>query len=442
MITVMMLAYNEREAVEAAVQSFRWNSDVDISFVLVDNGSTDGLQEWATEQRDLTYVLLDGGPVGWGKAINMVKRELRLDTDLLIIEGHYMLTPNCLSRMVELSHQKEETGGVGGAFSEEASYEKAVELANENRDVKRKRAMVLHHGAILWKKEALEIVGEFDEEIETLSMVVGDYCLRMAKADKRLLICSNAFFWHGGNRNDIVYEKQWERDILEKKWGMHYFNSRYNGKILLLIDAEPDDKMNVLEIGCDCGATLLEIQNRYPNATVYGTEINIQAASIAAHFAHVTINNIEEENMPFHRNMFDYIIFGDVLEHLHNPAKTLRYCMDFLKEKGSIVASIPNVMHVSIMEQLLQGNFTYTETGILDRTHIHLFTCNEIIRTFCEAGYEITNMSLSSHSINDRQKRIIDGLLAIDNGAQRFMYETVHYLVKANKQINAKRKEP
>ena len=56
--------------------------------------------------------------------------------------------------------------------------------------------------------------------------------------------------------------------------------------------------------------------------------------------------------------MFDYIIFGDVLEHLHDPMAALAYCKDFLKEEGRIIANIPNVMHISVIEELLKGNFT------------------------------------------------------------------------------------
>ena len=111
-------------------------------------------------------------------------------------------------------------------------------------------------------------------------------------------------------------EKIWEKQFLEDKWGMHYFNTNYNKDIVASIDAGPDDEIAVLEIGCDLGATILEIKNRYPNAKIYGTEINAGAGAIAAHFAEIEINNIEDQNLSFAKKMFDYIIFGDVLEHL------------------------------------------------------------------------------------------------------------------------------
>ena len=436
MITVMMLAYNECDIIKAAIQSFRLFSDIDISFILIDNGSTDGLQEWASEQADLTYVLMDEGPIGWGKAVNMVKKELDIDTDILIIEGNYMLTPQCLSRMAKLLHEEDDIAGVCGSAKEVIGYEQLIGLSDEVKYAGRKKVMKPDSGAILWKKETLEEVGNFDEELHMWSKVVDDYCLRVIQADKTLLMGFNVLFGEVKTKNNIEYEKI-DKDLLCDKWGMHYFNSVYNPNIIPLLGVQADKGITVLEIGCDCGATLLEIKHRFPNAKVYGTEVNPQAASIAAHFAQVMVNNIEEKELPFEEEMFDYIIFGDVLEHLHNPLEILEYCRMFLKEGGEILASIPNLMHISVIEQLLRGDFTYTDIGLLDKTHIHLFTYNEIVRIFDKAGYDICEMRSCRYlKINDKQRQIIDSLLSIEDAAQSFMYETCQYAVRAGKRKN------
>ena len=86
---------------------------------------------------------------------------------------------------------------------------------------------------------------------------------------------------------------------MEKKWGIHYFNGSYNESLIQPIQAERDAEISVLEIGCSCGGTLVEIKNRYPNAEVYGTEISEKTAEVAWHFAEVVVNNIEEKNLPF-----------------------------------------------------------------------------------------------------------------------------------------------
>lgn len=47
--------------------------------------------------------------------------------------------------------------------------------------------------------------------------------------------------------------------------------------------------------------------------------------------ANVTVGNIEERQMDFGGVTFDYIIFGDVLEHLRDPEGTLTIVKIFEK---------------------------------------------------------------------------------------------------------------
>lgn len=213
-------------------------------------------------------------------------------------------------------------------------------------------------------------------------------------------------------------------------WGIHYLNLCGNDFIIDTINEPREKQMNILEIGCNCGATLLEMVNRYSNARVYGSEINPDAARIASFVATVKVDNIEEHVLEFDNGKFDYIIFGDVLEHLRNPQGALEYCKKLLCENGQIVASIPNIMHISVVGYLLNGNFTYTETGLLDKTHIHMFTYNEIVRLFSASGYEIS--SISSIFLKDSDKdELMEVLLSLGNGAEKYMYETFQYIVKA-----------
>lgn len=66
--------------------------------------------------------------------------------------------------------------------------------------------------------------------------------------------------------------------------------------------------------------------------------------------------NIEDKLIPF-EGTFDYIIFGDVLEPLHVPQGIIRFCREKLTPHGCILANIPNLMHISIIELLLHGRF-------------------------------------------------------------------------------------
>ena len=441
MVTALIVAYNELENIKLAVNSFRLFCDIEISLIIVDNGSNDGLQEWAANQTDLTYVYLDEGHVGYGTAINMVRRELNIHTDLLVMDGGYILTPRYLSRMLELLYSEENIGAVGGMYNTAnrnqdfsgnvQSYKEAVEMAYLETQTERKRTVMLFHGAILWKADVLNRIGKFAEEFNSAWQVVDDYCLRAVMQDIKFMVCSNAFLWKMENPGKAYESSNKEGyDVLENKWGIHYFAGSYNKALCWAIDAGKEDKISVMEIGCACGATLVEIKNRYPNAEVYGSEINDKAAEIAGHFGHVIVNNIEDKNLSLPRKKFDYILLGDILEHLHDPLDTLIYCREFLHDNGSIIATIPNVMHISVMEQLLKGNFTYTEVGLLDKTHIHMFTYNEIIRMFHQAGFHV-HIDATTIPVSEEQKTLIDRLISLEDAAEQHMYEAYQYIVKA-----------
>lgn len=441
-LNIIISAHNQAEYVKLSLQSIRMFADIEsLSVILIDNNSTDGLQQWAMGQTDITYIFNDDENMPYGQMINQIHHMLSLQGDLLLLDPHFMLTPSCLSRMITTLYEKNDIGAVGpmsNTFTyyqkteEFSDYEKAVLGAQQLLKNDNQRVMTLAPSAFMIREDAFKQLGNFDELIQTPTYTIRDYCFRMIQNDLLLKICKTALVWDARNIPSLVLQNSSDEKRLEDKWGMHYFNSVGNLHVINVIKHNPSDSMNILEIGCDCGATLLEIKNIYPNANVYGSELNERAAQIASHFATTTVNNIEETNLPYPEAMFDYIILGDVLEHLHNPQKTLQYCKTFLKDTGHIIASIPNLMHISVMEDLLKGYFTYTETGLLDKTHIHFFTYHEIVKIFQSSGYQITDMDNVVLPITEEQTSLLKQLSNIYN-TPALMFKTFQYVLCAKK---------
>lgn len=102
----------------------------------------------------------------------------------------------------------------------------------------------------------------------------------------------------------------------------------------------------------------------------------------------IVVGDIEEYGWvnEFEGMEFEFILFADVLEHLRNPKNVLLRCKDFLKEDGSIVISLPNIAHNSIIMELLKNRFGYRKTGILDDTHIKFFTYSSFALLLEEIG--------------------------------------------------------
>jgi 2-polyprenyl-3-methyl-5-hydroxy-6-metoxy-1,4-benzoquinol methylase len=92
---------------------------------------------------------------------------------------------------------------------------------------------------------------------------------------------------------------------------------------------------------------------------------------------------------------FDQIILADVLEHLFAPQRLLAAIRDenLLAEGGRLIVSIPNAAHEAVVGSLLADDFRYSNTGILDATHIRWFTQRSMGRLLESEGFTIERVS-------------------------------------------------
>ncbi|WP_414526889.1 glycosyltransferase [Nodularia chucula] len=161
----------------------------------------------------------------------------------------------------------------------------------------------------------------------------------------------------------------------------------------------------VADFGCATGLLAHLLQKR--DCVVTGIEINPDAAKVAEKYCEkVIVADLDFVSLTkiLPREKFDVVIFGDVLEHLRNPWKVLEETKGILKEYGCIVASIPNIAHGAIRLALLNGNFKYTNLGILDDTHLRFFTRETSQELFHNTGYfidEIDRTKLAVFSESD-----------------------------------------
>jgi len=153
------------------------------------------------------------------------------------------------------------------------------------------------------------------------------------------------------------------------------------------------ENSTILDIGCS-SANFGEALIARKSCTVDGIEPEESDAKVAAKkLRKVWTYNIEDPaNVALIKNKYDVIVFADVLEHLVRPAETLKTIKKLLKPNGRVVFSIPNMAHISVRLSLLAGNFSYTETGLLDKTHLHFYNQESIKIMFKEAGMRLSNL--------------------------------------------------
>ena len=174
---------------------------------------------------------------------------------------------------------------------------------------------------------------------------------------------------------------------------------RYHGEVDLSNHDHPRTQLvlltgrnkRVLELGPSTGYISQVLQQR--GCAVTGIEIDHVAAAEAAQFCErMIVGDIEKMDLvsTFQGQKFDVVMLGDVLEHMVDPLSVLVEVRGLLNPEGYVVASIPNMAHGSVRLALLNGEFRYRETGLLDVTHLRFFTAETLEELFREAGYRIT----------------------------------------------------
>ncbi|HHW43766.1 MAG TPA: class I SAM-dependent methyltransferase [Desulfotomaculum sp.] len=179
----------------------------------------------------------------------------------------------------------------------------------------------------------------------------------------------------------------------------------------------------VLEVGCATGYMSRVLVERN-GCRVTGIELDPRGAEKAAAVCRrVICGDIESLDLPPELGPFEVIIFGDVLEHLRRPEETLRRVRPLLGEGGYVVASIPNITHLSVVLELIRGKFNYRKLGLLDDTHLRFFCRQTVDRLFRNAGYIITRWG---------RVAIPPELTEFQTDLELFPEELIDYLKKQN----------
>ena len=149
----------------------------------------------------------------------------------------------------------------------------------------------------------------------------------------------------------------------------------------------------VLDIGCWNG-TLGRTLIRDCGATVDGIERDaVQAAAArACGYRIVDVFDLNNEVPRVGDSRYDFILFGDVLEHLVQPDTVLAAISLRLKPGGRVLVSLPNIAFAGNRMSHLLGKWDYRDYGILDRTHLRFFTKKTMIELIESVGLRVTHI--------------------------------------------------
>jgi 2-polyprenyl-3-methyl-5-hydroxy-6-metoxy-1,4-benzoquinol methylase len=151
----------------------------------------------------------------------------------------------------------------------------------------------------------------------------------------------------------------------------------------------------VLDVGCSSGYLARPLAAR--GNTVVGIELDAGAAREAEEYCErVLVGDVETMELALDERSFDVVLLGDVIEHLRDPTAALGRLRPLLRSGGRLVLSTPNIANWAIRLSLLSGRWRYTDRGILDRTHTHLFTRATLRQAIEAAGYVVDRIDFSA----------------------------------------------
>ena len=143
----------------------------------------------------------------------------------------------------------------------------------------------------------------------------------------------------------------------------------------------------VLELGTGPGTVTRILHAK--GCKVTGVEMDPETLATCAPFCERTVQaNLEDPQWaaPLAGESFDAIICADVLEHLRDPRPLLNQLHGFLKPGGSVLMSLPNASHLTVVASLLGGRFPYQKNGLLDHTHLKFYGREDLEALLRECG--------------------------------------------------------
>ncbi len=157
----------------------------------------------------------------------------------------------------------------------------------------------------------------------------------------------------------------------------------------------PAAARRLLDVGCGAAGTGAAAKGRRQGLSVTG----IEKDPAAAKRARARLDRVVEadagralELLALEEEKYDAFLFADVLEHLEDPVSALAKARALATPGATLVVSVPNVGHISLVRDLLLGRFDPLPAGLADAGHLRWFTKSSLADALEEAGWRVVSV--------------------------------------------------
>lgn len=140
------------------------------------------------------------------------------------------------------------------------------------------------------------------------------------------------------------------------------------------------NRAKVLDIGAGNGLLASVLQHSHTELVIDGIEPNRYASTLAKkHYRNFYSGYAEEYFSLIQQENYDFIVLADVIEHMADPLTFLQKLSAHVGASTRVVISTPNVAFGAVRVALMNGEFRYVDSGLLERTHLRFFTYETLL---------------------------------------------------------------
>lgn len=425
--SIITLSQNQLTDIQDSIQSIRaYTAQGSYQLIVVDLESTDGSREWLAEQTDVLSIYASQ-PFDYSLIYNQAL-EIATAPFILFMNQPGIVTPNWLALLQETIDKSEDIGAVGPianfsklgreAGTEFRSMEDLVDFSLKRQEELSEitETLRLDDFCLLVDREVLSSIGLFDKRFNSPSLLIADMCLKMIDKKKRLFVCNHVYI-HLYGWTDVSEQEEAFTD----KWGFSLKETEIDRSMEWFTEKNLDE-IDILHVGCGCGGTILELQQKYPNARISAIESNSRSSVIAARFSNVIHGDPLVELERFGPERFDKIIINT---ELHGLERILTMCRPILKHNGTLVANFSNSQYFKSIKQLL---------GFSNLTNcLYAKKITEITSLFERSGYAQLDIKQIEVDPNESEHKYINDLERLSDESTREVLKVSNYLISVQR---------
>lgn len=207
---LILLSWNHLEETKPCLESLFEHTDVPSRLFIVDNGSEPHVRQFLQSVRPKgaiqdVVLLQNETNEGFPKGMN---RGLRVSSApyVCLLNNDLILTPQWLSRMIEVAQAHPEVGVLNPTSSNFGNYPpRGMSLNDYAQQLAAKRGVYVEVGVcigfcLLTTRSVLDRIGGLSEEVERIFFEDEDFCMRAQVAGFRCVVAENAYVFHAEHK--------------------------------------------------------------------------------------------------------------------------------------------------------------------------------------------------------------------------------------------------